>query len=262
MGLLFQRVSLLTHESWHRHLFTNTKVNDWFGKWLLSYTIITRWDSQREKHFEHHRLALTDSDPDKFYWGWSPSEKAELIKTVLGHLTGILTLKHILNVIQKKTILSQITKKNQTISLPELESKKSDNREPLWGIFLVQSIIATIFIIVFSHWVGFLYYSIFWLAPLLTVNSAASYWRQFVEHNQGKMLIFNCNFIEKFFFGDFGFSEHAVHHLSPSLYWYQLKEYRLNTSAYNEKCHKKGFKIEVANGYFNEFRIFLDKATP
>ena len=54
-GSFHARVAILGHEAAHRLLFPNKRVNDFVGKWLLSYPGFVPFDLYRRSHFAHHK---------------------------------------------------------------------------------------------------------------------------------------------------------------------------------------------------------------
>src|SRR5262245_52425683 len=53
LGSFHARVAILGHEAAHRLLFSNKKLNDVVGKWLLSYPGFVPFDLYRRSHFAH-----------------------------------------------------------------------------------------------------------------------------------------------------------------------------------------------------------------
>src|SRR4029079_18411557 len=58
MGRAHAQFAALMHEAAHRLLFSNKKVNDWVGRWLLGFPSFTPIDSYRRGHMAPHRDAL------------------------------------------------------------------------------------------------------------------------------------------------------------------------------------------------------------
>ena len=71
MGPLYVRFAILMHEAAHKLLFTNKRVNDWVGTWLLAYPAFTPISLYRRGHFAHHRTEFGPEEPDlAFYRGY------------------------------------------------------------------------------------------------------------------------------------------------------------------------------------------------
>jgi fatty acid desaturase len=57
-------LNILAHEAAHRLLFTNRRVNDVVGCWLLGYPSYQATLAYRRAHFAHHRDELGPDEPD------------------------------------------------------------------------------------------------------------------------------------------------------------------------------------------------------
>ena len=64
MGRAFARFSILGHEAAHRLLFSNRKVNDWVGKWLVAYPAFVPLDIYRRGRQPSKRRSNTSSRVD------------------------------------------------------------------------------------------------------------------------------------------------------------------------------------------------------
>src|ERR1700684_2381607 len=55
MGPLYVRFAILMHEAAHKLLFTNKRVNDWVGTWLIAYPTWTPISIYRRGHLAPHQ---------------------------------------------------------------------------------------------------------------------------------------------------------------------------------------------------------------
>jgi fatty acid desaturase len=85
---------------------------------------------------------------------------------------------------------------------------------------LVQLVIGAIFALT----VGWPWFLAFWVAPLLTLRLVVDELRQFLEHRNGRLIVYHANPIERFALGAFNFHLHAVHHVFASEPWFCLGE--------------------------------------
>jgi|MEHZ01.5.fsa_nt_MEHZ011463857.1_37 fatty acid desaturase len=65
MGRQYARFASLGHEAVHRTLFSNKKLNDLVGRWLLSYPSWVPFELYRRSHLDHHRDEMGPKEPDK-----------------------------------------------------------------------------------------------------------------------------------------------------------------------------------------------------
>lgn len=64
MGPQFARFASLSHEAAHRLLFSNKRINDWVGRWVVGYPAFTSTDLYRRGHMAHHKDEFGPNEPD------------------------------------------------------------------------------------------------------------------------------------------------------------------------------------------------------
>ena len=74
----------------------------------------------------------------------------------------------------------------------------------------------------FAATIGWIWYFLLWLFPVLTLRVLMNDLRQFLEHRNGRLLVYNTYPLERFFFGPFNFHLHAYHHAFPQEPWFVL----------------------------------------
>ena len=75
MGRAHARFAILGHEAAHRLLFTNRRVNDWVGAWLVAYPAFVPIDAYRRGHMAHHREEFGPTEPDLALYAGYPITK-------------------------------------------------------------------------------------------------------------------------------------------------------------------------------------------
>jgi fatty acid desaturase len=71
MSSIHARLLILMHEAAHKLLFTNKRVNDFIGTWIIAYPGWTPISVYRRSHFAHHREEFGPEEPDiPFYSGY------------------------------------------------------------------------------------------------------------------------------------------------------------------------------------------------
>jgi fatty acid desaturase len=88
MGRAYVRFNILGHEAVHRTLFTNRAVNDFVGKWLLSYHAWVPFELYRRGHLDHHRDELGPREPDTALYAGYPITRASLRRKLIRDATG------------------------------------------------------------------------------------------------------------------------------------------------------------------------------
>ncbi|MHB8440064.1 MAG: fatty acid desaturase family protein [Acidimicrobiales bacterium] len=89
MGPIYTRFAILMHESAHKLLFTNKKVNDFVGTWLIAYPAWTPIGLYRRAHFAHHREEFGPDEPDMAFYGGYPCTRQKLRRRLLRDAVGI-----------------------------------------------------------------------------------------------------------------------------------------------------------------------------
>ena len=83
MGPQFARFASLGHEAAHRLLFTNKRLNDFVGRWILGYPAFISTDLYRRGHMAHHKDEFGPNEPDMNLYNGYPITSASMypIKT-------------------------------------------------------------------------------------------------------------------------------------------------------------------------------------
>lgn len=131
-------LAILTHDCVHACHFSSHKLNNFIGTWLCAGPMNIPFYDYRTYHFEHHRYAGTDKDPDIKLVVDYPVAKDSLRRKFTRDITG-------------RTGLRDTLYKIKNFKL------KRDFRWPLFHILLLSILIA----------VGFPWaYSLWWVAEL------------------------------------------------------------------------------------------------
>jgi fatty acid desaturase len=89
MGPMYARFAILMHESAHRLLFSDKRINDWVGKWVIAYPTFTPIDIYRRSHFAHHREEFGPNEPDLAFYGGYPCTRRALWRRLRRDAVGI-----------------------------------------------------------------------------------------------------------------------------------------------------------------------------
>lgn len=99
----FALLAILGHEAAHRLLFSNRRVNDGVGKWLLSYPGFVPIDLYRRSHMAHHRDEMGPEEPDTGLYAGYPitpdSFRRKLTRDAVG-ISGWKNLKGLLRAVR------------------------------------------------------------------------------------------------------------------------------------------------------------------
>ena len=78
MGPQFARFASLSHEAAHRLLFSNKRINDFVGRWVVGYPAFVTTDLYRRGHMAHHKDEFGPNEPDMNLYNGYPITKASM----------------------------------------------------------------------------------------------------------------------------------------------------------------------------------------
>ncbi|HSB86909.1 MAG TPA: fatty acid desaturase [Ilumatobacteraceae bacterium] len=160
MGRAFAQFASLMHEAAHRLLFSNKRINDWVGRWVLGYPAFTSTDAYRRVHMAHHRDEFGPDEPDIPLYAGYPIGPASFRRKLFRDATGQTGIK----------LMRQL--------LANLRSSDRKSRRTVWKILAVQAVLLAA-AIASGHW---WLYPVLWLAPYLTVWRVINRLRSIAEH--------------------------------------------------------------------------------
>jgi fatty acid desaturase len=115
MGRSFALLGILGHEAAHRLLFTRKPVNDWVGRWILSYPGFIPYDLYRRSHMAHHRDELGPDEPDTGLYAGYPITRASFRRKLTRDARGSSGWKNL------KVLLKAVVKpSSRKVALPIL----------------------------------------------------------------------------------------------------------------------------------------------
>jgi fatty acid desaturase len=89
MGPVFARLAIIGHEAAHKLLFTNKRLNDWVGRWLVAYPAFVPLDIYRRGHFAHHKEEFGPNEPDMNLYVGYPVSRASLRRKLVRDAVGV-----------------------------------------------------------------------------------------------------------------------------------------------------------------------------
>lgn len=88
-------LNILAHEAAHRLLFSNQRINDLAGRWLLAYPSLQAMLAYRRAHFAHHRDEMGPNEPDFSLYDGYPITRASLRRKLVRDAVGISAYKNL-----------------------------------------------------------------------------------------------------------------------------------------------------------------------
>jgi fatty acid desaturase len=89
MGPVYVRFTILMHEAAHRLLFSNRRLNDIVGTWVIAYPAFTPIALYRRVHIAHHRQEFGPDEPDTAFYSGYPCERRALARRLLRDAVGV-----------------------------------------------------------------------------------------------------------------------------------------------------------------------------
>lgn len=213
VGSRYYALFLIGHDGLHRRLFPDHRANDLFNDLFALGPIgaITRLNGKN--HLSHHRHLATELDPDRHKHGcFNKSRRYELLGFLTGLTSVVRSVRHVF------------------FTRPSGPGEK-DRYTPRdcailvgWQILLIGGLSAAI---------GWWAYPVLWLLPVYVFTFLADNFRSFAEHSQPRadeeadrhrLITFVSNPVERLFLAPMNMNCHTVHHLWPSIPYYNLPQ--------------------------------------
>ena len=203
MGRAHAQLLALMHESVHRLLFRNRRINDFVGRWLLGYPSFVNSDGYRHVHMAHHREEFGPNEPDIALYANYPVTNASFWRKIRRDAFG-------------RTGIRLLREQFATLFGGPSPSRTSQIR-----ILFVQALIFAVVSVV-SH--PFVYVA-FWLLPYLTVWRVMNRLRSIAEHgglradDDRRVTTHSVrqHALVSFFFVPFNLGWHIAHHADPGV---------------------------------------------
>lgn len=216
IGTRSYALHIIGHDGIHRRLLPNSKANDLFNDLFIfgAEGAITRINGQN--HLDHHRMLATPADPDRHkYASAYKSTRLELILYVCG-LSALLPLWR--NVFMREKTRAKAK-----------QDKSAAGYTPRDIIILVAC--QALLIVGLTVGIGWWAYPVLWLLPVYVFTFCGDLIRFFLEHghpepdataDNRRLMTFLSSPLERAFLSPKNINLHAVHHLWPSIPYYNL----------------------------------------
>jgi fatty acid desaturase len=215
IGNRYYALFIIGHDGMHRRLLRHVNRNDFWTDLLILAPIgaITRINNRN--HLAHHRSLSMPEDPDRHkYACFNKADHAEL----LGYLSGI---RSVWNTV-KYVYGARHHKSSKPASGEGSYSARDIFMLAGWFVVLAGGL---------TWWIGWWAYPLLWLLPVYLFTYLGDNFRSFAEHShpesdhdsdQHRMISYISNPIERALISPMNMNYHAVHHLWPSIPYYNL----------------------------------------
>ncbi len=207
MGRAFAQFSILGHEGAHRLLFSKKSVNDFVGKYFVSYPAFVPFDLYRRSHFAHHKEEFGPNEPDHNLYNGYPISKASWRRKLWRDARGTSGWKMLKGLIFAWRYPS---------SRP-LAARITAAQVGVWAVLWIS----------FGRW---WLYPVLWLAPWLTVWRVLNRLRAIGEHGGLTMSkdrrltthVIRQTWLARFWIVPFNTGWHLAHHVDMGVPFQQL----------------------------------------
>ena len=233
MGRAHAQLLALMHESVHRLLFRNRKLNDFAGRWLLGYMSFVNTDGYRYVHMAHHREEFGPNEPDIPLYANYPITRASFWRKMrrdgLGR-TGFRMLR------------------GQFMSIFKTDPQQLNTQRK---IFALHAVILTLSVIFVNPWV----YVTLWLLPYITVWRVMNRLRSIAEHgglradSDRRVTTHSVkqHLFSSFYFVPFNLGWHIAHHTDSGIPFRSLPKYhhQLQASGFVTDAYEYSSYLEI-----------------
>ena len=212
MGPVYVRFAILMHEAAHKLLFSNKRVNDFVGTWLIAYPAWTPIGFYRRAHFAHHREEFGPDEPDIAFYGGYPCTRQTLRRRLGRDAVGISGWKNF------KALLKAV--------------RSPTARPVVLSILAVQGVLwAATWAATGRAWV----YPLFWWLPWMTQWRVLNRLRSIAEHGglekskDRRVTTHNVRqgWLARFWLVPYNTGWHLAHHVDMGVPWRNLPRFHL-----------------------------------
>ena len=243
--------SIIMHDTGHFALFKSKRLNNFIGKWLGAYPVLSDLSAYRPYHNQHHIHTGTDDDPDLLLTTGYPARLISMCRKFFRDLSGLTGIK---SQIAFTMMQLGILKYNLGKKVEWVDASNRTLKTILYkGLTNLSGPIAANLIIFTVLWaIGYPWLYLLWIIPLFTSYQLFLRIRSMAEHS---MVIQSgdphtntrttyANPLERLFFAPHYVNYHAEHHLMMGVPPYNLPKMHqilLQKGFYEKGVLEKGY---------------------
>jgi fatty acid desaturase len=214
VGAMFYGLFILGHDGMHRRMHPVSRTNDLWADLLVFAPIGAVVRLNKQNHLLHHRHLSTEDDPDRHKHSCLGKESRS--KLVL-YLTGIASIVPVINAV----FVANGASRSERQWLGPYR-RRDVALLAGWQVALVAGLTLAI---------GWWAYPVLWLGPVYVHMFLGDALRSFIEHahpehddeaDEHRLVTHLSNRVERLFVAPANMNFHAVHHLWPSIPYYNL----------------------------------------
>jgi fatty acid desaturase len=207
MGRAFALLNILGHEAAHRLLFSNRRINDFVGRWLLAYPAFTPFDVYRRVHMAHHKDEMGPDEPDMGLYSGYPISRASMRRKLTRDAAGVSGWKNL-----RPLMVATYRRSSRAVAL---------------RILAVQLVIWAGMWAASGRW---WLYPLLWLGPWMTVWRVLNRLRAIAEHagmqrsadRRRTTHVVRQRPLARFWIVPYNTGFHLAHHVDSGIPWRRL----------------------------------------
>jgi fatty acid desaturase len=207
MGRAFALLNILGHEAAHRLLFSNRRLNDFVGRWLLAYPAFTPFDVYRRVHMAHHKDEMGPDEPDMGLYSGYPIRRASMRRKLTRDALGVSGWKNL-----RPLLVATYRRSSRPVAIRILAVQLV-----LWAGMWAAS----------GRW---WLYPLLWLAPWMTVWRVLNRLRAIAEHagmersadRRKTTHVVRQRPLARFWIVPYNTGFHLAHHVDSGIPWRRL----------------------------------------
>jgi len=204
---VYVRFAILMHEAAHKLLFTNKRINDFVGTWLIAYPAWSAIGLYRRGHFAHHREEFGPDEPDIAFYGGYPCTKAALRRRLFRDAMGISGWKNLVPLVRGVT--------------------KPVSRKIACSILATQAVLWAASWVVTGRWYV---WPLLWFLPWMTGWRVVNRLRSIAEHGglgasgdrRQTTHVVKQSMLARFWIVPYNTGWHLAHHVDMGVPWRNL----------------------------------------
>lgn len=209
MGRAFALTSSLAHEAAHRLLFSDKRLNDVVGRWVVGAPGFVPTDLYRRGHMAHHREEFGPDEPDMNLYRGYPASSASLRRKLTRDLVGVSGWKNLKGLVR---------------------GLRSDFARRHAGRIVVAQVLLMVAFAVAGYWWA---YWLMWFLPWMTLWRVTNRLRAIAEHggmqrSKDRRLTTHSvrqHLLARFFLVPYNIGWHLAHHVDMGVPWRNLPAY-------------------------------------
>ncbi len=251
--------AILMHDTGHRSVFKNAKLNDFVGQWLGAYPIFQDMLKYRPYHNIHHLHTGLEEDPDLLLTRGYPTSRKSMARKFFRDFTGQTGIKALAGLVLMNLGYLEYNLGGKIVKI----SQKNRTWGEFWQVLFQNFSGILIFHLLFFAlltWLASPWLYVLWVGSYFTTFQFVLRIRSMAEHSVLESptdpflntRTTYANFFERHLFAPYHVNYHAEHHMLMTVPSYNLPQM-------HQMLKERGFydKAVLETGYWNIIKLAI-----